>query len=150
MKVKILLTEDIKGVGKKGEIVEVSRGYATNYILPKKLGVIATEQVIKDFESREKAKLRRIEKEKKLAEENASKINSTRLTIQRKAGEGGKLFGAVTPKEIAEAIKRQIGVNIDKKAIEISNPIKSVGEFEVFVDFGYGYKAKVYLNVVAE
>ncbi|MCX7831816.1 MAG: 50S ribosomal protein L9 [Actinobacteria bacterium] len=150
MKVKILLTADIKGVGKKGEIVEVSRGYATNYILPKKLGIIATEQVINDFKSKEEAKLRRFEKEKKLAEETASRIDSSRLTIKRKAGEAGKLFGAVTQKEIAEAIRSQIGINIDKKSIEISTPIKSVGEFEVSVDLGFGYKAKIYLIVEAE
>lgn len=150
MKVKVLLQSDVKGIGKKGQIVEVSRGYATNYLLPKKLAVIATDEVIKNAKAQEEATKRKIEKEKKEAMETAQKLDNRQIVISRKAGETGKLFGSITAKEIAEILKEQFGVSVDRKSIEIPNPIKSIGEFEIYVDFGFGYKAKMLITVNPE
>jgi large subunit ribosomal protein L9 len=150
VKVKVVLLADIKGVGKKGEIVEVSRGYADNYLLPKKLARIATEDVIKTIKELEEVKKRKLEKERQRALNLASKLKATRLVIKKKAGESGKLFGSITPKEIADALKSATGESIDKKSIVIDVPIKTLGEFKITVELGFGIKTDLILEVKPE
>lgn len=128
---KIILIEDVKKLGKKGEIIEVSEGYARNYILPQKLGIEANNKNLNDL------KLQKMKEEKdaqKLlddAKELAEKIAAQAITVKMKAGEGGKVFGSVSAKEVAEAAKKQCGLEIDKKKIQLQEPIRSFGYHEV-------------------
>ena len=128
---KVILLEDVKTLGKKGEIVTVNDGYARNFILPKKLGLEATGKNLNDL------KLQRAHEEKKAkelleaAQEAARNLEGKAIVIKMKAGEGGKLFGSVSSKEIAAAYKEQHGLEIDKKKIQLSDPIRAFGSFEV-------------------
>lgn len=128
---KVILLEDVKTLGKKGEIVNVNDGYARNFILPKKLGLEATGKNLNDL------KLQRAHEEKKAkelleaAQEAARNLEGKAIVIKMKAGEGGKLFGSVSSKEIAAAYKEQHGLEIDKKKIQLSDPIRAFGSFEV-------------------
>ncbi len=130
---KIILLQDVKSVGKKGEIVEVSDGYARNALLPKKLGVEANNKNLNDL------KLQNANKEKVAAEQLAEakafaeELKSKEIIVHIKAGEGGRTFGSVSTKEIAAAFKQQCGVDIDKKKIQLEESIKSFGVYDVKV-----------------
>lgn len=128
---KIILTEDVKKLGKKGETIEVSDGYARNYILPQKLGVEATSRNLNDLKlqklNEEKIAQQRLDEAKSLAE----KIGEQVVVVKMKAGEGGKVFGSVSSKEIAAAMKAQNQLEIDKKKIQLPEAIKSFGTHEV-------------------
>lgn len=150
MKVKVVLLADIKGVGKKGEIVEVARGYADNYLLPRKLAQIATDAVIKSLKDKQEAEKRKLEKEKQKAAETAARLKNVKLVLKRKAGESGRLFGSITAREIAEAIKKSTGDNVDRKSIVIPGPIKNVGEFKVDIELGFGIKSEITVVVEPE
>ena len=127
---KIILTQDVKKQGKKGGIIEVSDGYARNYILPQKLGVEANSKNLNDLKlqksNEEKTMQRLLEEAQALAE----KIGKQTVVVSMKAGEGGKVFGSVSSKEIAAAIKAQSDLEIDKKKIQLSEPIRSFGVHE--------------------
>lgn len=128
---KIILLEDIKSLGKKGEVVEVSDGYARNFILPKKKGKEATAGNLSELKDA-KAKEGRIAAEELAeAKEEALRISETTITIPVKVGAEGKLFGAVSSKEIAEELKKQAGISVDKKKIKLDDSIKKVGMYEV-------------------
>lgn len=128
---KIILIQDVKKLGKKGEIIEASDGYARNYILPQKLGIEANSKNLNDL------KLQKMKEEKDAqrildeARELAEKISGQVVTVKMKAGEGGKVFGSVSAKEIAEAMKKQNALEIDKKKIQLQEPIRSFGFHEV-------------------
>lgn len=128
---KIILIEDVKKLGKKGEIIEVNDGYARNYILPRKLGIEANNKNLNDL------KLQKMKEEKdtqKLLDDArglAEKIAAQTVIVKMKAGEGGKVFGSVSAKEIAEAAKEQCSLEIDKKKIQLQEPIRSFGHHEV-------------------
>lgn len=128
---KIILIQDVKKLGKKGEIIEASDGYARNYILPQKLGIEANSKNLNDL------KLQKMKEEKDAqrildeAKELAEKIGGQVVTVKMKAGEGGKVFGSVSAKEIAEAMKKQNALEIDKKKIQLQEPIRSFGFHEV-------------------
>lgn len=128
---KVILLEDVKAVGKKGEVVEVSDGYARNVLLKKKLGQEATGKNMNDL------KLQKANQEKIAAQnladarELAEKIEKSSITLKVKVGEGGKLFGAISSREIADAAKEQLGFDIDKKKVLLTNPIKSTGSMDV-------------------
>ena len=147
---KVILLEDVKGQGKKGDIINISDGYARNFILPRKLGVEATEKNLKDLE------IRRAEEEqrqKELYEEAAEfgrKLDSAKITLEIKGGEGGRTFGAVTAKEIAAGIKDQLGYDIDKKKLVLSDSIKNAGEYTVGIKLHPKVTAnmKVIVNVI--
>lgn len=128
---KIILTEDVKKLGKKGEVIEVSDGYARNYILPQKLGIEANNKNLNDLKMQKKKE----EKEAQIlldeAKALAEKIAEQPVFVGMKAGEGGKVFGSVSSKEIAEAVKKQRNLEIDKKKIQLLDPIKSFGFHEV-------------------
>lgn len=134
---KVIFNADVKGQGKKGEMKEVSDGYARNYLLPRKLASEATADNINALKLKEKAKAAQIAKEKALAQENAQKLTGIQVIIKAKAGNGGKLFGAVTSQEISSALKEQFDIDIEKNKIVQAEPIKQFGSFEVKAKLGY-------------
>ena len=145
---KVIFNEDVKGQGKKGELKEVSSGYARNYLLPRKLATEATADNLNAFKLKEKAKAAQIAKEKAQAAEYAEKLSAVQLTIRAKAGANGKLFGAVTSQEISEALKEQFGMDIEKNKIVQPEPIKAYGSYTVKVKLGYEISGNVNLLVV--
>lgn len=130
---KIILLEDVKGVGKKGQTINASDGYARNFILPKKLGVEATPANMNTLKLQQKAEEKRKAEELAQARAAAEKLENLTVNIAVKTGEGGKLFGSVTNKEIAAALEKQYGLKIDKKKIVLADQIKMVGERHVEV-----------------
>ena len=143
---KVIFLEDVKGKGKKGELKEVSEGYARNFLLPKKLAKEATADNLNTFKMQEKAKAAQIAREKAEANENAKKLENIVVKIPAKAGSNGKLFGAVTSKEISEALK-QHGMNIEKNKIVLSEPIKTYGAFDIKCKFGYEITGVIHVLV---
>lgn len=133
---KVIFNTDVKGQGKKGEMKEVSDGYARNYLLPRNLATPATADNINAMKLREKAKAAQIAKEKALALENAKKLEAVQVTIKAKAGNGGRLFGAVTSQEISKALKEQFDMDIEKNKIVQAEPIKTFGSFSVKAKLG--------------
>lgn len=130
---KVILLEDVKSLGKKGQIVEVSDGYARNYVLPKKLGLEATGKNMNDLKL-QKANEEKIAKEQlEAAKAFAAEMETKEVVVSIKSGEGGKTFGSVSSKEIAEAAKTQCGMEIDKKKIQMPEAIKNLGVYEVTV-----------------
>ena len=130
---KVVLLEDVKSLGKKGEIVEVSEGYARNFIIPKKKGVEANNENLNTLKL-QKANEEKIAKEKlEAAKELAAKLNEASVSLTIKGGKDGRTFGSVSSKEIEEAIKAQLGLEIDKKKLVIAEPIKTFGNHEVKV-----------------
>ena len=128
---KIILNQDVRSLGKKGEIVNVADGYARNYILPKKLGMEATAANLNAEKQRKAAEDRRAAEAKAQAEALAENLKSAKVVLRVKVGSGGKLFGAISSKEIAEALAEQCGLEADKKKIQLDEPIKTVGTHEV-------------------
>lgn len=128
---KVILIQDVKKLGKKGEIIEVNDGYARNYILPQKLGVEANSKNLNDLKLQKQKEDKDAKKMLDEASELAAKIAEQVVTVKIKAGEGGKVFGSVSSKEIAEAMKKQCSLEIDKKKIQLQEPIRSFGFHEV-------------------
>ena len=127
---KVVLLADVKGSGKKGELVNVSDGYARNFLFPKKLAKEANAQALNELKNAEESKAFKIKQETEAAQASADKINGKSVSILAKAGQGGKLFGSVTAKEIAEAIKKQYGVDVDKRKIDTKGDMKAFGTYE--------------------
>lgn len=145
---KVIFNQDVRGQGKKGEMKEVSDGYARNYLLPRKLASEATPDMINAFKLKEKAKKAQMEREKAQAEENAKRLEGIQVTINARAGQGGRLFGAITSQEISDALREQHGIEIEKNKIVQSEPIKSFGSFEVKAKLGYEVSGKISVLVV--
>ena len=134
---KVIFNTDVRGQGKKGEMKEVSDGYARNYLLPRKLASEATADALNALKLKEKAKAAQMAKEKALAEENAMRLSGVVVQISARAGQGGRLFGAVTSQEIADALREQHGIELEKNKIVQAEPIKQFGSFEVKAKLGY-------------
>ena len=147
---KILLLADVKGQGKKGDVINVSDGYARNCLLPKKLAKEATAQALNELNNEKKAKQYRLDEEIKKARADAAIIDGKKIEFSAKAGGKGKLFGSVTAKEIAAKIQEKYGVTIDKRKISISAEIKSVGAYECEIKLHNGINAKVTVVVTEE
>ncbi len=147
---KVIFNTDVRGQGKKGEMKEVSDGYARNYLLPRNLATEATNDNINAMRLKEKAKAAQIAKEKAQALEDAKKLSEIQVVIKAKAGAGGKLFGAVTSQEISKALKEQFGMEIEKNKIVQSSPIKTFGSFTVKAKFGYEISGNVNVLVVED
>lgn len=130
---KIILLEDVKSLGKKGDIVDVNEGYGRNCLLKKNLGVEANSANMNDLKLKKNNDAKVAKEQLEAAQEFAKQLESKEVTVSIKAGEGGKLFGSVTGKEIAQAFKDQCNVDIDKKKIQLDEPIKSFGVFDVKV-----------------
>ncbi len=146
---KVILQADVKGTGKKGQVFEVADGYARNFLFPKKLAVEATSGNIQDISHKKELEERRKEKEKQDAVELANKLNALLIEVKTKTGEGGRLFGSVTSKEIADDLKKQHGIEVDKRKLELKEPIKALGNFEVHVKIHPDVIAKLQVHVVA-
>ena len=145
---KVIFTADVKGQGKKGELKEVSTGYARNYLMPRGLATEATADNLNAFKLKEKAKAAQIAKEKAQAEEYAKKLGAVQVTIRAKAGANGKLFGAVTSQEISDALREQFGMDVEKNKIVQPEPIKSYGSYTVKAKLGYEISGTVNVLVV--
>ena len=147
---KVILTTDVKGQGKKGELKEVSDGYARNYLLPRKLAVEANADNMNALRLKEKARAAQIAAEKAKALENAKQLESIIVKISAKAGSNGKLFGSITSKEISDALSKQHGIEIEKQKIVQAEPIKNFGSYEVKCKFGYEISGTVHVMVTEE
>ena len=147
---KVILQQDVKGQGKKGQMIEVSEGYARNYLLPRKLAVAATADAINTMNLKEKA--RRAEEARQRAEalETAEKLKGCVVKLTAKAGQGGRLFGAVTTKEIAEGLSKQHGLEIAKQKLVLEEPIKAYGSYQIKAKLGFEVVATVYVVVSEE
>jgi len=130
---KIILTEDVKKLGKKGEIIEVNDGYARNFILPKKLGLEANGKNLNDLKLQNANKEKIAKQQLEAAQAFAKEMETKTVLVKMKGGEGGKVFGSISTKEIAQSAKAQCGMEIDKKKIQLAEPIKSFGVYEVAV-----------------
>ena len=145
---KVILQQDVRGQGKKGQLVEVSDGYARNFLLPKKLAVPATAENVNTMKQQEKARQAQMAAEKAEAQALAEKMQGIQVKLAAKAGEGGRLFGAVTSKEIAEALSAQFGLNIAKTKLVLDEPIKSCGGYQIKAKLGYEIVGTVNVLVV--
>lgn len=147
-KIQVILPEDVAGQGRKGQIVTVSDGYAHNFLIKNKKGVLATEEELKKIENKKKKEEKKYEEDRKKSVELKQLLESKVLTMSVKSGENGKLFGAITSKEIAAQIKEEFGVEIDKKKIDVN--IKSLGADEVIIKLFTDIKAVVKVNVLGK
>ena len=145
---KVILQQDVRGQGKKGQLVEVSDGYARNFLLPKKLAVAATAENINTMKQQEKARKAQEAAEKAEAEATAARLEGLTVKVAAKAGEGGRLFGAVTAKEISEALAAQHALNVAKTKIVLEEPIKSCGAYQLKCKLGYEVTGTVNVVVV--
>ena len=143
---KVILTQDVKGKGKKGQMIEVSDGYARNFMLPKKLAIEATADAVNTMKMNDKATQERIAREKAAALETANKLRAMTLTVTAKGGGQGRLFGAVTNAEIAAALEKQ-GVKLDKRKIVLNENIKNVGTYTATCKLGYEINAPLTVKI---
>jgi len=147
---KVIFLKDVKGQGKKGQVKEVSEGYATNFLLPRGLVRPATEGNVKTLENQAAAEQRRKDNEKEEAKQLGKKLDELTLVMKAKAGEGGRLFGAITSKQIAETLAATQGISIDKRKIELGEPIRHMGLFQVSVKLHTEVKATLKVQVTEE
>ena len=145
---KVIFNVDVKGKAKKGELKEVSDGYARNYLLPRKLASEATADNINALKLKEKAKAAQMAREKAEAEANAAKLGEITVTIRAKAGGAGKLFGAVTSQEISAALREQHGIEIETNKIVQAEPIKTFGAYQIKAKLGYEVSGTINVLVI--
>lgn len=144
---KVVLLEDVKGSGKKGELINVSDGYARNFLFPHKLAKEANAQAMNELKNAQEAKEHRLMVELQTAKDAAAKIDGKSVKFTAKAGQGGRIFGSITAKEIAEEIKKQFHVDVDKRKIEIDADIKAFGTYTCEVKLYAGVSAKIFAVV---
>jgi len=147
---KVILLEDVKGTGKKGQVINASDGHARNFLLPKKLAVEATNENMKALENKQKQNEHKLKLEIEAAQEVATKLQKAPVSLKAKVGEGGKMFGSIGSKEIAEAIQKQLGINVDRKKIVLADPVKNLGSYNVQVKLHPSVSAKVVFEITAE
>ena len=147
---KVILQQDVKGQGKKGQMIEVAEGYARNFLLPRKLAVLATADAMNTMMLKEKAKKAEEARLKAEALANAEKLKSAQVKIAARAGGNGKLFGAVTSKEVSDALKEQHGIELGKQKIVMDEPIKAYGSYQLKAKLGYEVSGTIYVMVVEE
>ena len=144
---KVILLQDVKGKGKKGQMLEVSDGYARNFMLPKKLAIEATPDAINTMRMNDKATQERIAKEKAEALDTGKKLREMTVTVTAKGGGNGRLFGSVTNQEIADALAKQSGIKLDKRKIVLNENIKNVGTYTVTCKLGYEINAPLTVKI---
>lgn len=147
---KVILQQDVKGQGKKGQMVEVSDGYGRNFLLPRKLAVEATAENVNTMKMQDKAKQARMAEEKAQAQATAEQLKGCQVKIKARAGQGGRLFGSITNKEISDELKAQHGIDVNKSKIVLSDPIKSFGSFEVKCKLGSEVSGTIYVLVAED
>jgi large subunit ribosomal protein L9 len=148
--VKVLFVKDVAGAARVGDVKEVSAGYARNFLFPQKLALVADDRLVEQIKEREVATRRRAEKQLTDARELEKRLRSLNVTVYAKTGDGGRLFGSVTNEQIAQQLKREAGVDIDKRKIEVEPPIRSLGPHEVQVKLHHDVTASVKVVVVAQ
>ena len=144
---KVILQQEVKKVGKKGDIIEVSEGYARNYLLPQKLAIPATNSNVNNAQQQREAEQRKVQRAVDEARVMASQLAKVEVTLSVKTGEGGKMFGSVTAKDIADALVAQQGIDLDKRKIELKDAIKSPGTFPVTVKIHPEVSAQIQVHV---
>ncbi len=144
---KIILNEDVRALGKKGEVVNVNDGYARNYIIPKKLGVEATKQNINQLKKKKAAEKREEEEILIEAQEFGKKLENKTVNMELKAGEGGKVFGSITTMEIVASLEEQHGLELDRKKVQLQEPIKNAGDYKLSVRLHPQVTAQIDLKV---
>ena len=145
---KVILLQDVKGKGKKGQMLEVSDGYARNFMLPRKLAIEATPDAINTMRMNDKATQERIAREKAEAMDVSKQLREMTVTVTGKGGGAGRLFGSITNQEIADALEKQAGIKLDKRKIVIAEPIKNVGTYTVTCKLGYEISAPLTVKIV--
>lgn len=145
---KVILQQDVRGQGKKGQLIEVAEGYARNFLLPRKLAVPATADAMNTMQLREKAKKAEDARLKAEAEAIGKKLKNSPVKVTARAGANGKLFGAVTSKEVSDALKEQHGIDLAKQKIVMDEPIKAYGSYELKAKLGYEVSGTIYVMVV--
>jgi len=146
-KMKVILLQDVRGKGKKGQMLEVSDGYARNYMLPRKIAIEATADAVNTMRMNDKATQERIAKEKAEAMEVSRKLREMTVVVNAKGGGNGRLFGSVTNQEIADALKAKTGIALDKRKIVINDAIKNVGTYTVTCKLGYEITAPLTVKI---
>ena len=144
---KVILMQDVKGKGKKGQMIEVSDGYARNYMLPRKIAVEATTDAVNTMRMNDKAAAEKAAKERAEAMEVSKKLRDMTLVVTAKGGGAGRLFGSVTNAEIADALAKKFGIKLDKRKIVIADPIKNVGTYTVTCKLGYEITAPLTVKI---
>ena len=144
---KVILLQDVKGKGKKGQMIEVSDGYARNYMLPRKMAVEATTDAVNTMRMNDKAAAEKAARERAEAMEISGKLRQMTLVVKAKGGGAGRLFGSVTNAEIADALAKKTGIKLDKRKIVISDPIKNVGTYTVTCKLGYEISAPLTVKI---
>ena len=144
---KVILMQDVKGKGKKGQMIEVSDGYARNYMLPRKIAVEATADAVNTMRMNDKAAAEKAAKERAEAMEVSKKLRDMTLVVTAKGGGAGRLFGSVTNAEIADALAKKSGIKLDKRKIVIADPIKNVGTYTVTCKLGYEITAPLTVKI---
>ena len=145
---KVILTQDVKGKGKKGQMIEVSDGYARNFMLPRKIAIEATADAVNTMRMNDKATAERIAREKAEAMAVSKQLREMTVTVTGKGGGAGRLFGSITNQEIADALEKQAGIKLDKRKIVIAEPIKNVGTYTVTCKLGYEISAPLTVKIV--
>ncbi len=146
---KVILLEDVKGQGKKGDLINTSDGYARNFLFPRKLAKLADAGSIKEIENKKESQAFHLAEEKKKAEEIKASLDGKKIVFKTTGGADGRLYGAVTTKDISDKISAELGLNIDKRAITLNDNIKTVGEYTVKVKLFQGIVADLKLSVEA-
>lgn len=144
---KVILTQDVKGKGKKGQMIEISDGYARNFMLPRKLAIEATADAVNTMRMNDKATQERIAREKAEAMDTAKRLRELTVVVKAKGGGAGRLFGSITNQEIADSLKNQAGITLDKRKIVIADPIKNVGTYTVTCKLGYEITAPLTVKI---
>lgn len=147
---KVILVKDVKNVGRQNEVVDVAEGYARNYLIPRGLAIEANAANLKQHEERKRREAAKQAREEAEARETAARLMQQPLVIQVKAGEGGRLFGSVTSGDIAAAMEKQFGVKLDKRRIELDEPLKTVGAHKVVVRLYPGVQAELQVHLQAQ
>lgn len=147
---KVILQQDVRGQGKKGQMIDAAEGYARNYLLPRKLAIPATADAINTMNLKEKARKAEEARLKAEAEAAAEKLKECQVKLTAKAGAGGRLFGAVTTKEISDGLRQQFGIDIPKQKLVLDEPIKAFGSYQVKAKLGFEVNGTVYVSVFEE
>lgn len=144
---KVVLLADVKSQGKKGQVIDVSEGYAKNFLFPKKLAVAANNQILTEIKGKEESRLHNIELEKQAARQTAEKLSEATVKITTKAGTDGRIYGSVTAKDIAEALEAQYGIKVDRRKITLNEPIKTFGTYILDVKLYADISGKITVSV---
>jgi large subunit ribosomal protein L9 len=148
--VRVVLRDDVENVGRKGDLIEVADGFARNYLVPRGLAMKATKGVVQQAEAMRRNREAREAREREAAQALAAQLTSQRIEVQARAGEGGRLFGSVTASDIADAVRTQRGVEVDRRNVQLAEPLKQLGAAEVPVKLHTDVEVTLTIDVVAE